>query len=157
MPLLDLDSFPTLETNPKISAKLQIFRELLRELKSRNLPESALDSLNQPIKNLNDFLFQTSHDPSTIIKQIQGNQRKILKFLEKNLGLTTKNHYQNMWMPLGMSAFGLPFGVVFGIALDNMAFLGLGLPIGMALGIAMGSGLDQKAAKEGKQLRFEPK
>jgi hypothetical protein len=34
-----------------------------------------------------------------------------------------------------------------------MGFLGIGLPLGMVIGIAVGNSMDQKAAKEGRQLK----
>ena len=52
----------------------------------------------------------------------------------------------------GMSAFGLPLGIVFGASMGNTGLLGIGLPIGMVIGIAVGASMDTKAAKEGRQL-----
>jgi hypothetical protein len=79
----------------------------------------------------------------------------VLKRVEKETKIVPKNHYRNVWMLLGMSAFGMPIGVSFGILMGNLALLGLGLPIGMAVGLAVGSGLDKKACKEDKQLDFQ--
>ena len=78
-----------------------------------------------------------------------------MKKLEKEHKLVPKNYYRNLWLPLGMSAFGLPIGVAFGLLVDNIALLSIGLPIGLAIGVALGISLDQKAAKAGKQLDFE--
>lgn len=89
-------------------------------------------------------------------KLLKTNLSKILKLLEKELKLVPKSHYRNQWMVLGMSAFGLPIGVAFGISIGNLGLLGLGLPIGMAIGIAVGTGMDEKARKEGRQLSCEP-
>jgi hypothetical protein len=36
-----------------------------------------------------------------------------------------------------------------------MAFMGIGMPIGIPIGLAIGSGLDKKAAEEGRQLDVE--
>lgn len=60
-----------------------------------------------------------------------------------------------MWLAVGMAAIGIPFGVVFGISLDNMSFLGIGIPIGMGIGIAIGTAMDKKARDEGRQLDLE--
>jgi len=60
-------------------------------------------------------------------------------------------------LAIGMSAFGIPFGVVFGASLDNMGYLGIGLPIGMAVGMVIGAGMDKKAFEEGRQLDLEYK
>jgi len=46
-------------------------------------------------------------------------------------------------------------GVVFGIMVDNMAYLGIGLPLGLAIGAAVGSNMDKKAKEEGRQLDVE--
>ncbi|WP_051416939.1 hypothetical protein [Sediminibacterium salmoneum] len=60
-------------------------------------------------------------------------------------------------MVVGMSAFGLPIGVAFGMSIGNLGMLGIGLPIGMAIGIGVGSSLDNKAKLAGRQLAFEVK
>ena len=58
-------------------------------------------------------------------------------------------------MALGMSAFGIPMGVAFGAATDNMGLIGIGIPIGMSIGIAVGAQKDAQAAKNGLQLKFK--
>jgi hypothetical protein len=88
-------------------------------------------------------------------KIIRRTQSRILILIEKELKLVTKNHYRNTWLAVGMSAFGLPIGVVFGAILENMAFIGIGLPLGMAIGIAVGTAMDKKASENGKQLDLE--
>ena len=82
---------------------------------------------------------------------------KIIKLLEKELKIVPKNYYRNLWFIVGMSVFGLPLGVAFGISIGNLGLLGIGLPIGMVIGIAVGSGMDKKAHKEGRQLNIEIK
>ena len=56
-----------------------------------------------------------------------------------------------------MTAFGLPIGITFGMLMNNMGLLAIGLPIGMGIGIAAGSGMDKKAREEGRQLNIELK
>ena len=56
-----------------------------------------------------------------------------------------------------MSAFGIPIGLALGASQGNNGMLGAGLPIGMVIGIAVGSSLDKKAFKEGRQLDLEIK
>ncbi len=73
----------------------------------------------------------------------------------KELKLVTKNQYRNMWFILGMSAFGVPIGVAIGLALGNIAFLGIGFPFGMVIGALVGINMDKKAFKEGRQLDIE--
>jgi hypothetical protein len=90
-------------------------------------------------------------------KQIKKTQSSILKLIEKELKLVTKNHYRNTWLAVGMAAFGLPLGAALGTSLGDIGLLGLGLPIGMVIGMAVGSGMDKKAFKDGKQLNLEIK
>jgi uncharacterized membrane protein len=40
---------------------------------------------------------------------------------------------------------GVALGVVFGIAFDNMAFMGIGIAIGVSLGVAIGAQLNEKS------------
>jgi hypothetical protein len=86
-------------------------------------------------------------------KHIRKTQSGILKLIEKELKLVTKNHYRKTWLAVGMAAFGIPLGVAFGTSIGNMGLLGIGLPIGMAIG----SGMDKKAVESGRQLDLEIK
>ena len=90
-------------------------------------------------------------------KQIKNTQSGIIKLIEKEHKLVTKNHYRNTWLVVGMAVFGIPLGVAFGASLGNMAFLGIGLPIGMAIGSAVGTAMDKKAFEEGRQIDLEIK
>jgi adenine/guanine phosphoribosyltransferase-like PRPP-binding protein len=65
-------------------------------------------------------------------------QSKILKTIEKELNIVPKNHFWNLWMILGMSAFGFPLGVAFALSIDNLAFIGIGLPVGMVHRVGCG-------------------
>lgn len=38
-----------------------------------------------------------------------------------------KNHYRNIWMAIGTAAFGIPIGLLYGVALDNYGFMGIGI------------------------------
>ena len=67
------------------------------------------------------------------------------------------NHYRNLWMVIGMSAFGLPLGVAYGTSIGNIGMMAIGLPIGMVIGIAIGTNMDKKALADGRQLSIEIK
>jgi hypothetical protein len=43
-------------------------------------------------------------------------------------------------------------GFIISQALNELAFMGIGLPIGIGIGIAIGSGMDEKAKKAGLQI-----
>lgn len=148
MELIELTKRSDFSPNEKLAKKTNNYNHLIYELGKRQLPKNIIEAVNTETGLINNF----SGSEKDYAKTLAKSQTNILKLIEKELKLVVKNHYRNLWLPLGMSAFGIPFGVVFGISLGNMAFLGLGLPIGMAMGIAVGSGLDNKAAKEGRQL-----
>ena len=82
-------------------------------------------------------------------------RHRIVHRVNKELKLVPKNYHRNQWMVLGMTVFGIPLGIAFASAIDNMSFLAIGLPIGMPIGMAVGANMDQKAAKEGRQLDVE--
>ncbi|MBK9247532.1 MAG: hypothetical protein IPM69_05330 [Ignavibacteria bacterium] len=129
------------------------FEELLAALRTKDVPNAVVQSINAEIHTANSFS-GTSKEHRKKFRKLQLN---VLKILEKELKLVIKNHYRNMWLVLGMSAFGIPIGVAFGVSIGNMGFLGVGMPIGMAIGIAVGIGMDNKAMLEGRQLNVELK
>jgi F0F1-type ATP synthase assembly protein I len=150
MNIKEIDKKPDIGKDKKLMRKFSDFEKLINELKKREVPSEIVNSVNQDIDDIN-ALVGSNRD---LLKQLRKKQSGIMKLIEKELKLVTKNYYRNLWLALGM-AFGIPFGVVFGISLDNMAFLGIGIPIGMAIGIAIGTAMDKKALDEGRQLDLE--
>ena len=57
-----------------------------------------------------------------------------------------------------MSVFGFPIGVILELIIkSNVGFISIGIPIGMGIGILLGSSMDKKAFKEGRQLDLKIK
>ena len=127
--------------------------KLLGLLRERELPDYVVDRINEGVTKINEF----KGDYKELGKLILKFSRETLTFLEKELKLVSKNHYQNQWMAIGLAAFGVPLGVAFGTSLGNMAFMGIGLPIGLALGLGVGASMDKKALGEGRQLDIDLK
>lgn len=151
MKIDNLNKRPTLEQNSKLSRKYIQFEKLVEELQGKELTNEVMHSINLDIVQINAIA-----DSNKILgTQIRKMQSKILKLIEKEHKLVTKNHYRNTWLAVGMAAFGIPLGVAFGASLGNMAFIGLGMPIGMVIGMAVGTNLDKKARENGKQLDVE--
>ena len=140
-------------SNSKLNKSQIQFTELIGELNNKNLPDKTVEIINKHIEELNSSLLSGSGFKRLLMKK----QTQIIKLLEKNHKLVPKNYYRNLWMVLGMSAIGLPIGVAFGASIGNMGLLAIGLPIGMVVGLAMGSGMDKKASKGGRQLNIELK
>jgi hypothetical protein len=148
MSLKELNQRPEFISNEKLNKKIGCFSALIDELSKRQLSENELETINTEIQNINAF----SGSEKDFTKTLAKSQSNILKVIEKESKLVVKNHFRNLWLVLGMSTFGIPMGVSFGITMGNLGMLGLGLPVGMAIGIAVGTSLDAKAAKEGRQL-----
>ncbi len=148
MEIKNLLVHPAEQQDKKLSDFSDAFRQLLSELGKQNIPEPIISSINNDIDAIHAF----SGSAGEMLKFFRKKQSTLLKKLEKELKIVPKNYYRNLWLALGMSAFGLPLGVALGISLGNIALLGLGLPIGLAIGIALGTSLDEKAKKEGRQL-----
>ena len=152
MNIIALKERQNISGNIKLSRIYDQLGELLNELKNKELPDKIIESINQDIEELNSTTV-TDNELRRLVKQ---KQSKIIKLVEKELKITPKNYYRSLWFILGMS-LGSGIGVVFGISIGNMAFLGIGVPVGMAIGIAIGTAMDKKAFEEGRQLNIEVK
>ena len=153
MPISNLFLNPAFSQDKKLTDKAANFQQLIDELNKKEIPEPIATSINNDIDALNGFSGSTRDMLSLYTKK----QATILKTLEKELKLVPKNHYRNLWLALGMSAFGLPIGVAFGISMGNLGLLGIGLPIGLGIGVVLGTSLDKKAKDAGKQIDVELK
>ncbi len=146
-----------LKDRPEIQEKKSLyktyknFRALIELLASKELAPQIKDSIWQTIEHLNSF----PTADKKFSKYLHSQQREILKQVEKEHKWVPVNYYRNLWTAIGMSAFGIPIGLIFSLMIDNMAYLGLGLPIGLAIGAGVGSNMDKKAKEEGRQLDVE--
>lgn len=153
MPLTPLTSRRSFDENPKLAKAAQNLSTLITAIEQKKIPSIQQQKINEIIAGVNNF---PGPDPE-LLKQFKSAQAAIIKLLEQDLKLVPQNHYQLQWMVLGMAAFGVPMGIVFGASLGNLAFMGIGLPIGMAIGIAVGTSKDKQAKEEGRQLDWVAK
>jgi len=151
MKIIELIRRANIEADKKLMAQYDFLENLIKELNTKELPLEIINAINRDFEELNSY----SGSNKDLLKLLRKKQTEILQLLEKELKLVTKGHYRNLWMSVGMAAFGLPMGVAFGISLGNMAFIGVGLPLGIAIGMAYGTSLDTKAQENGKQLKVE--
>ncbi|PHQ27914.1 hypothetical protein [Leeuwenhoekiella nanhaiensis] len=136
--------------NSKLKSHLEGFQKLIKSLESKDIKTKTNDYINSQIERINSFNESEKQLKRELIKA----KMAVLKHLEKNENLVPKNHYQRLWLVLGMSAFGVPIGVLLGLVTGKMGLLGVGLPIGMFIGLIFGKRLDKKAADENRQLDF---
>ena len=153
MKIKEVNQKPGIDKNVKLKETYLQFEKLLIELRKKELPDGLVVSINKDIEDLNSI----SSSGDELKKIVRKKQTRIIKLLEKELKLVPKNYYRNLWLAVGMAAFGIPIGVAFGASLGNMGLLGIGLPIGLAIGIAVGTGMDKKAFEEGRQIDLEIK
>jgi hypothetical protein len=151
MEIKELNKRPSIDENKKLISAYAQFDKLLTELKKKELPEEIAKYINTGIDQINSF----SESEKELKKQIRKTQSGILKLIEKELKLVTKNHYRNTWLAVGMAVFGIPLGLALGTSIGNMGLLGIGLAIGMVIGMAVGAGMDKKAVESGRQLDIE--
>lgn len=151
MDIIELKNKQAINKNAKLSKVYSQFMALLKELRKKELPDQIVHSINKDIEELNSI----SDMGNELRKTINKKQAKIIKLLEKELKIVPKNYYRNIWLAVGMTAFGIPIGLIFGMTIGNYGFLAIGLPIGMAIGIAVGTGMDKKASETGRQLDVE--
>jgi len=148
MDIIPLQKRPIIETSESKQKGYDSFEKLLSALRQRAIPEEVVASINEDVGTLN----QMDDSDKKWYKEMKKTRYRIVQRIHNKLKLVPKNYYRNQWMALGMTIFGLPLGIAFAFAIDNMAFLAIGLPIGMPIGMAIGANKDQQAAKEGRQL-----
>lgn len=137
--------------NSKVSGAYQQLGDLLNALEEKELPSETVDLINHEIVALNSI----SIIDKKFLKAIKEKENSVVKLIEKKHKIIPKNYYKKLWTVLGISAFGLPMGIAFGLSIGNLGILGVGLPIGMAIGSRVGSSMDKKAFNEGRQLNIE--
>lgn len=128
-------------------------QELIERLNLKKLPSETVQFINQQIRDTNS----TTLTDSQLYKHLKKTQTTIIKKLEADHKIVTKNYYRNLWTAVGMAAFGLPFGTMFGLLMGNIGLMALGLPIGLAIGVGIGTSLDKKAFAERRQIDMELK
>jgi len=111
MEINELKKRDGIDSNKKLTDLYVQFGKLLSELRKRDLPDKVVHAINTNI----DLIDLASGTEEELIKQLRKTQSDILRLIEKELKLVTKNHYRNIWLALGIAAFGVPLGVVFGL------------------------------------------
>lgn len=127
--------------------KIQV---LVDELNKKEIPEVIQDQINQKIEKISAF----SGSDVQLSKLISGTYREILKLVRKELGIVPRHFYQNLWMALGLSVFGVPLGFVYAAATDNPGLFSVGIAMGLPIGLAIGMQMDKKKEREGKQIQI---
>ena len=152
MKLKELNLNFNIDQNTNLNKKYIQFENLISELNTKQIPDDIATFINENIEGINAI----NNSDKELGKQIKNSQRGILKLIEKELNLVTKNHYRNTWLAIGM-VMGIAIGSAIGSSSENTSLLALGIPIGFTIGIAIGTSKDKKAKDNGLQLDIEIK
>lgn len=150
MSISNLHLAPPYAGNRQALKQAVLINELISEINTKNISKELKDQFRQDLNELHDF----SGKARKLAAQIRKKRNKWLDLLLKEHGLVSKGYYQNFYMPVGMTAIGLPLGVIISNLSDNTGYIALGLPIGMIAGMIYGMSRDTKAKREGRQLKY---
>lgn len=127
------------------------FKQIIDAVRKRELSDKSIEFINGEIELIQSLDGKEREQTKQVLKS----RSKIKTMLEKEYKLVIKGHYQQTWMILGMTVFGVPIGVALSTPMNNYGFIGTGIPIGMVIGMTIGSSMDKKAKEEGRQLDFD--
>tara|TARA_R100001369_G_scaffold22674_3_gene41357 strand:+ start:23973 stop:24431 length:459 start_codon:yes stop_codon:yes gene_type:complete len=128
----------------------QKFDSFLEELRRMELPPEVIVSLNNQLEKLHSF----SGSEKQFFKKLKITKAVLLKILYKEVHVVPKNHYRNLWIALGLSAIGIPVGILLSLYLDNSIYIALGIALGSTMGVLIGNYLDNQAEEEGRQIEI---
>ncbi len=94
--------------SPKLKEIYFKFNELIDELNLKEFLVNTINSINLYIEELNSALPNMKGVRGHLLKK----QTKILRLIEKEHKIVAKNYYRNLWMALGMSTFGVAYGLI---------------------------------------------
>jgi hypothetical protein len=134
----------------KVERSLRQYNKLLKQLQGRPLQPETEQFITHQIATIKTFNLQLK--PSS--RKIDQSKRQLLSYLQKNEGIYAKNHFMTLYMAVGMTAIGLPAGIIFSFIVDNTAFIGVGLPVGLSIGLAVGRQKDLQIKAKGKQINY---
>ena len=137
------------ENNSKLTKAYDKVERVIEALNSKEIPEENISVINSDIKMINSFVGTENE----LIKYLKKTYTKILTYLENELNLRQKFHFQNSWMVYGMIA-GILFSVVFSNFMEPATWNSVPMCISMGLifGLLAGRNRDKKAEKDGLQL-----
>ena len=131
----------------KLVLAYQRLQKLLEIAEQKPLSESSIQKLNAKIEELNT----SNKINGALLSLVQLTESEIIEIIEQDSKMVPKGYYSKRWIAIGMSAIGVPLGLIVGLLMDNIALLAVGIPLGLGIGSLIGKSLDSKAAEEGRQ------
>lgn len=144
---IDLFNQLIAETSKKSEIKVyQDFIHILTSLEQMNLTESNVQLIETKLDTL-DIDSRSTNEKRHFKEALQ----QFKKYLKDTFYLTTKGHYTNLGIALGMS-FGVLFGFVVLSGFERSMGISLGLSLGMFIGLLIGRHMDARAQASGKTV-----
>jgi hypothetical protein len=150
MQIIELKEVQNISNNKSLDYTYSRFKELLQELRNKELSQKVIACISRDIKEINS----SANTDKILSKLLNDKHTKILTLVKKEYKLIPKGPYTNLWAVLGIIVFELPFGIIYGKITDNVGIIGAGLPVGLGVGILVGMWFDNKVKKEGRQLNI---
>lgn len=101
MHILDIEKTSTILNDEKLLKSHEQFQQLINQIRARELSADSVKIINENISLINTSAL-AGNKLQILIKK---HQTVILKHIEKEYKLTTKNYYRNLWMLFGFTAF----------------------------------------------------
>jgi hypothetical protein len=150
MQIVELKEVQNISNNKNLNHTYSCFKELLQELRNKELSQKVIACISRDIKEINS----SANTDKILSKLLNDKHTKILTLVKKEYKLIPKGRYTTLWAILGIIVFGLPLGIMYGKITDNMGIIGTGLSVGLGVGILVGMWFDNKVKKEGRQLNI---
>ena len=123
-------------------------------LDKKDLPSHELTSINEHIALINSF----NGTEKELIQMLKKTYTNVLTFIDEQLELVPKHHFRALWILYASLA-----AAVLSSVFHSSGFMSIGalasvfLPISVLIGIFVGTYLDNRAKKEGRQIELELK
>jgi len=135
------------ETTKKPEIKVyNQFIDILKKLENREFSTDEIQSIEEELDSLN-----LKSNPENKKKFFKKAFSKFEGFLKDTFSLTSKGHYTNLSVSLGI-LFGVVFGVLIGERFEKSLGLSFGICMGIFIGAYIGRRKDAQAKIAGKML-----
>ena len=125
--------------------KLHLLRGISRRMPELTVDCETCDELMQQVEVKMQEVDARSDDLEwEHLREMKPLMQQLLKHLEKEHEIVQPDHYQGLYM-----AMGVGIGVAMGTAMDNPA---IGISLVIAIGLAIGSSKDSKAKEEDREI-----
>jgi len=126
---------------------------LIEVINKKGIPDENERVISSDIQKVNSF----SGSDKELTKLLKKTYTKTLTYLEQELSLVTKLHYQKTWMIYGMMA-GLLFSTLIPSFFESATWvsISMSLSMGMLMGMLAGKNKDKVVEKAGRQLNLNP-